>query len=264
VSSHATIELELRGQVGVVTLARPERHNAFDELVVAELTEAIRTLEGDPESRVLCLAAKGSSFCAGADLEWMRRAAALTPEESYADARRLATLLATLDRCEKPTIARVQGAAFGGGVGLLAACDVVVAVSSARFALSEVRLGLVPAIVGPYVVAAIGERAARRHFVTAEPFSAAEAHRMGLVSELVPDEAALDARIAGIAGALLQGGPAAIGEAKALLRSLRSRPIDGALIDETAATLARVRASPEAEEGIAAFLQGRKPGWRSG
>jgi methylglutaconyl-CoA hydratase len=262
VTAHATIELELRGRMGVITLARPERHNAFDELLVAELTEAIRTLEGDPATRVLCLAAKGGTFCAGADLEWMRRAAALPPEESYADARRLASLLAALDRCEKPTLARVQGSAYGGGVGLLAACDVVVAVASARFALSEVRLGLVPAIVGPYVVAAIGERAARRRFLTAEPFSGAEAHRLGLVSELVPDEAALDGAIEAISAALQQGGPAAVGEAKALLRALRGRTIDGALVDETAATLARIRASPEAEEGIAAFLQGRRAGWR--
>jgi methylglutaconyl-CoA hydratase len=263
VTPHATIRMELKGRMAVVTLARPERHNAFDELVVAELTDAIQVLESDPATRVICLAATGRSFCAGADLDWMRRGAALPPEESYADARRLATLLAVLDRCEKPTLARVQGSAYGGGVGLLAACDVVVAVESARFALSEVRLGLIPAVVGPYVVAAIGARAARRYFLTAEPFTAAEAHRLGLVSELVPDEAALDARIAAIADALLQGGPEAVGEAKALLRSLNGRAIDGLLIDETAAAIARVRASPEAEEGIAAFLQGRKPGWRN-
>jgi methylglutaconyl-CoA hydratase len=254
--------MELRGRMAVVTLDRPERHNAFDELVVAELTDAIQLLEADPATRVICLAAAGRSFCAGADLEWMRRGAALSPEESFADARRLATLLAVLDRCEKPTLARVQGSAFGGGAGLLAACDVVIAVEAARFALSEVRLGLIPAVVGPYVVAAIGARAARRYFLTAEPMSADEAHRLGLVSEVVPDEAALDARVAAVAEALLQGGPSAVGEAKALLRSLRGRPIDGKLIDETAEAIARIRGSPEAEEGIAAFLQGRKPGWR--
>lgn len=260
-SAPTALHVELRGRVGVITLARPERHNAFDELLVAELTEAIRVLEGDPTTRVLLLAAAGKSFCAGADLEWMRRASVLGPEEGYADARRLATLLGALDRCEKPTVARVQGSAWGGGVGLLAACDVVFAVEAARFALTEVRLGLIPAVVGPYVVAAIGERAARRFFLTAEPFSAVEAQRLGLVSEVAPDEAALDAGIAGAIDALLRNGPAAMGEAKALLRSLRGRPVDAALIDETAGAIARIRASPEGREGIAAFLEGRKPSW---
>jgi len=263
VTAPSTIHVELRGHVGVLTLARPERHNAFDELLIAELTEAIRALEADPETRVILLAAAGKSFCAGADLEWMRRAARLPPEEGYADAHRLSTLLAVLDRCEKPTVARVQGSAYGGGVGLLAACDVVVAVEAARFALSEARLGLIPAVVGPYVVAAIGERAARRHFLTAEPFSALEARRLGLVSDVAPDEPALDVAVQGVVEALLRCGPSAIGEAKALLRSLRGRPIDGELIDETARTIARIRASPEASEGIAAFLDGRKPRWSS-
>lgn len=260
-NASTTIRIELRGRVGVLTLSRPERHNAFDELLIADLTEGVRELEADPETRVLLLAATGGSFCAGADLEWMRRASGLSPEDGYADARRLTTLLAVLDRCEKPTVARVQGAAYGGGVGLLAACDVVVAVEAARFALSEVRLGLIPAVIGPYVVAAIGERAARRYFLTGEQLSAREAHRLGLVSELVTDEGSLDARVQEVVEALLQCGPAAIGEAKALLRSLRGRPIDGALIDETARTIARIRSSPEGREGIAAFLEGRKPRW---
>lgn len=259
-----TVQLELRGHAGVVTLARPERHNAFDERMIHELTTAIRTLEADGAVRAILFQAAGESFCAGADLEWMKRAAALGPDEGVVDAHRLATLLSVLDQCEKPTVARVQGAAYGGGVGLVAACDVAVAGPGARFAFSEVRLGLVPAVIGPYVVAAIGERAARRWFLTGERFSATEAHRLGLVSEVAPDDAALDALVARILDALAAGGPAAAREAKALVRALRNRPIDGPLIDETARTLARVRASPEGQEGIAAFLEKRKPGWGAG
>ena len=208
--------------------------------------------------------AAGESFCAGADLEWMKRAAALGPDEGVVDAHRLATLLSVLDQCEKPTVARVHGAAYGGGVGLIAACDVAVAGPGARFAFSEARLGLVPAVIGPYVVAAIGERAARRYFLTGERFSAGEAHRIGLISEVAPDDAALDALVGRILEALSASGPAAMREAKALVRALRNRPIDGLLIDETSRTLARVRASPEGQEGIAAFLEKRKPRWSAG
>jgi methylglutaconyl-CoA hydratase len=256
-----TVQLELRGHAGVVTLARPERHNAFDERMIHELTTAIRTLEADGAVRAILFQAAGESFCAGADLEWMKRAAALGPGEGVVDAHRLATLLSVLDQCEKPTVARVQGAAYGGGVGLVAACDVAVAGPGARFAFSEARLGLVPAVIGPYVVAAIGERAARRYFLTGERFSAVEAQRIGLVSEVAPDDAALDAQVARILDALAASGPAAARETKALVRALRNRPIDGPLIDETARTLARVRASPEGQEGIAAFLEKRKPRW---
>jgi methylglutaconyl-CoA hydratase len=258
----ATVQRELRGHVGVLTLSRPERHNAFDERMIHELTEAIRTLEADGAAHAVLFQAAGESFCAGADLDWMKRAAALAPDEGVVDAHRLATLLTTLDQCEKPTVARVHGATYGGGVGLVAACDVAVAGPGARFAFSEARLGLVPAIIGPWVVAAIGERAARRLFLTGERFSAVEAHRIGLVSEVAPTEELLDAQVARILDALLAAGPAALREAKALLRSLRGRPIDGPLVDETARTLARVRASPEGQEGIAAFLEKRKPSWR--
>lgn len=263
-SAPSSVLLDRRGRVGIVTLSRPERHNAFDERMIEELTSALRALEGDPAVHAILLAAAGESFCAGADLEWMRRAAALAPEDGVVDAHRLATLLSTLDQCEKPTVARVHGATYGGGVGLVAACDVAVAGPGAKFAFSEARLGLVPAIIAPYVVAAIGERAARRLFLTGERFSALEAHRIGLVSEVAPTEEALDAQVARVLDALLAGGPAALREAKALLRSLRGRPIDGPLVDETARTLARVRAAPEGQEGIAAFLGKRKPSWRPG
>lgn len=256
-----TVQVEQRGAAGVITLSRAERRNALDERLIVELTGAIRTVEADSRARVLLLCGAGEDFCAGADLEWMARGAALGPEEGMADAQPLAALLAALDRCGKPTVARVQGHALGGGVGLVAACDVVVAAEGASFGLTEVRLGLVPAVIGPYVVGAIGERAARRWMLTGERFSAAEARRAGLVSE-VAEGGALDAAVARLVDALAAGGPAAQREAKALLRALRGRPVDEALTHETARTLARVRATPEAQEGIAAFLGKRRPRWR--
>lgn len=259
----AVVRVELGRGIGVVTLARPDRHNAFDDVMIHELTEAIRSLSSAPDARVILLAADGESFCAGADLEWMQRAAALPPDASLVDARRLATLLWELDRCEKPTVARVQGAAYGGGVGLVAACDVAIAAQRARFALSEVKLGLVPAVVGPYVVAAIGERAARRYFLTGERISAQRALELGLVSSVAVDGASLDAEVAGVVGALAENGPEALREAKALLRALRGRTIDGALVDEMARTIARVRAGEEAREGMAAFIERRKARWRN-
>lgn len=261
-TSRGHVQVEVRGRVGRITLSRPERHNAFDERTILELTGAVRALESDGAVRALLLAGEGPSFCAGADLEWMRRAAALGPEEGLVDAQRLATLFTALDRCEKPTVARVHGAVRGGGVGLVAACDVAIAAATATFSLSEVTLGLVPAVVGPYVVAAMGERAARRLFLTGERFAAAEAARLGLVSEVAQDEPALDAATAKVLEALGSAGPAAVREAKALLRALRGRSIDAALVDETARTLARVRASPEGREGVAAFLEKRAPHWR--
>jgi methylglutaconyl-CoA hydratase len=263
-STSETVNVQVAGHVGRVTLARPARHNVLDERMIHELTAALRALEADRSVRAILLAASGESFCAGADLDWMRRASALPEEDGQVDALRLTTLLAALDRCEKPTVARVQGATYGGGIGLVAACDVAIAAAKARFAFTEVKLGLVPAVVGPYVVAAIGERAARRYFLTGEAFSAAEACRLGLVSGVVPDEPALDAEIDRILDHFAGNGPEAMREAKALLRGLRSRAIDGALVDETARTLARVRASPEGREGVAAFLEKRRPRWGPG
>jgi methylglutaconyl-CoA hydratase len=259
-----TVHVEIAGRIGRVTLARPGRHNAFDEQLIHELTAALRALEADRGVGAVVVAAAGPTFCAGADLGWIRRASALGPEEGQVDALRLATLLQTLDRCAKPTVARVHGAAYGGGVGLVAACDIAVAAERARFAFTEVKLGLVPSIVSPYVVAAIGERAARRYFLTGEAFTASDAIALGLVSEVAPDEAALDAAIGRILDHLVANGPSALGEAKALLRALRGRAIDGPLVDETARTLARVRASPEGREGVAAFLEHRSPRWGDG
>jgi methylglutaconyl-CoA hydratase len=246
--------------VGIVTLNKPERHNAFDDTLTGILTAALRRMEADPAVRVVVLSAEGASFSAGADLEWMKRSAWLTPEDNLRDARALAELLRTLDQLGKPTVARVHGPAYGGGVGLVAACDIAVATFDSLFALTEVRLGLIPAVIGPYVTAAIGARRARRYMLTAERFSASEAYRIGLVHEIVPGEAELDEALGEIVTALLAGGPAAQRECKALLRAV-DRPVDAALIEDTAQRITRVRAGDEGREGLSAFLAKRHPSW---
>lgn len=251
-----------RDQRGVarITLNRPELHNAFNETLIAELTEALEKLGADPAVRVVVLAAAGKSFSAGADLNWMKAMAGYGEAENLADARGLARLMRTLDRLPKPTLARVQGPAFGGGVGLIACCDIAVAVDSATFSLSEVRLGLIPAVISPYVVAAMGERAARRWFLTAERFGAAEACRSGLLHEVVP-EGELDGRVEALIAALLANGPGAVAEAKDLIFAVGRRPLDAAVMEDTARRIARVRAGAEGREGVGAFLEKRKPAW---
>lgn len=256
-----TLVIERQGPVALATLARPEKHNAFDDALVAELTEALRELEADDAVRVVVLSATGRSFCAGADLNWMRRMAGYSREDNQRDAMALAALMRTLDQFGKPTIARVQGPAYGGGVGLVACCDVVVASQAAHFALSEAKLGLVPAVISPYVVAAIGARAARRYFLSAERFSASEAWRLGLVHELAMDDDDLDAKIGEIVESMLACGPVAQREGKALVRAVANRPVTGELLQQTSELIARVRASPEGREGIAAFLEKRRAAW---
>ena len=256
-----TIEVADRDGVARVTLSRPDRHNAFDETTIAELTQALAVIDASPRVRVLVLAGAGASFCAGADLAWMARMAAFSYEENVADARALARLLQALAALSKPTIARVHGPAYGGGVGLVACCDIAVAAREATFALSEAKLGLVPATIGPYVVEAIGARAARRYFLTCERFDATEACRIGLVHEVVPSPEALDARIDELLGHLLVAGPHAQAAAKALTRAVAHRPIDERVIADTAERIATIRASDEAREGIAAFLTRRAPAW---
>jgi methylglutaconyl-CoA hydratase len=246
-----------------LTLDRPNLHNAFDDALVADLTRALERLDADPAVRVVLLAANGKSFSAGADLHWMRRMASYSVEQNLRDAEALARLMRTLDGLSKPTVALVQGPAYGGGVGLVACCDVALATSRAAFCLSEVRLGLVPAVISPYVVAAVGPRAARRLFLTAEIFDAHEAHRIGLVHEVVPEEDLL-VRARRISEALLQNGPAALAAAKRLVARVSRAPLDDALVAETARLIADVRASPEAREGLAAFLEKRAPSWRKG
>jgi methylglutaconyl-CoA hydratase len=250
---------ERQGKVARLILNRPERHNAFDEALIEELTQAIDEAENDPSVRVLVLAANGKSFSAGADLDWMRRMAAYSEEENLADANRLALLLQRLNFIPKPTVAAVQGAALGGGVGLVAACDIAIGAAQAVFGLTEVRIGLIPATIGPYVVQAIGERAARRYFLTGERFDAATARELGLLHEVAED---LEAAVARHVEALLLGGPEALAATKKLIRRVGRGPINAAMIEDTAARIARARAGGEAREGIAAFFEKRKPGWQ--
>src|SRR6478735_5533180 len=259
-SSGGPCTLAVRNGVATVTLNRPEIHNAFDETLIATLTETFVMLDDDRDVRVVVLAGAGRSFCAGADLNWMKRMAAFGDAENLRDATALAAMLRALHALSKPTIARVHGAAYGGGVGLIAACDIAIAVPEATFALTEAKLGLIPATIGPYVIEAIGARQARRFFLTAERFGAAEALRIGLVHEVaaLPQ---LDTRIGDLVGALRVAGPSAQLECKALIRGVAHRPIDADVISGTAGHIAAVRASPEGKEGVAAFLGKRRPAW---
>jgi len=257
---YKTLTVDVRESVALVALARPEVHNAFDETLIAELTRALQALDADVAIRAVVLLGQGRSFCAGADLNWMRKMAGYGHAENLADANALAAMLKTLYRLTKPTIARVHGSVFGGGVGLVACCDIAFATHDATFSLSETKLGLIPATIGPYVVEAMGARHARRYFLSAERFTAAEAFRIGLVHDICPiDE--LDGRINELLGALLVAGPNAQAEAKALLRAVGAHPIDDAVIADTARRIARVRGSPEGKEGVAAFLEKRSPAW---
>ena len=244
-----------------ITLTRPDFHNAFNDTLILELTSAFRGLQSDERVRAIVLAAQGKSFSAGADLNWMQAIAEYDEDRNLEDARALANLLWTLDRSEKPTLALVQGPAFGGGVGLIACCDIVVAAEEAIFSLSEVRLGLIPATISPYLLAKVGLSAARRYILTGERFSAWEAQRIGLVHEVV-DSPSLEQKCREILDALLSGGPRAITSAKRLLFDVAGRPLDKDLRDETAKWIAKTRASVEAREGLAAFLAKRPPNWR--
>jgi methylglutaconyl-CoA hydratase len=246
--------------VASVTLDRPEMHNAFNDEVIAELTPTFRRLGADPAVRVVVLRANGKSFSAGADLNWMQRIAGYSHEQNVADAMALAEMLRALDACPKPTLALVQGPAYGGGVGLVAACDIAVASTAASFALTEARLGLIPAVISPYVIAAIGERACRRYFLTAERFSAEAAHRLGLVHEVVPPDR-LAAAGSDLIARLRECGPAAQSAAKELIRAVVRRPTDDAVVHDTAERIARQRAGVEGREGVGAFLEKRKPAW---
>ena len=251
--------IDSRG-VATVTLDRAEKHNAFDDALIAALADAFRRLGADSGVRAMVLAARGKSFSAGADIDWMKRMSGATEAENIRDARALADMLRLLNDMPKPTLALVQGAALGGGVGLVACCDIALAADQAKFALSEVRLGLIPATIGPYVVAAIGERAARRYFLTAERFGADAALALGLVHAVVPASELAAAGEHTLVD-LLVGGPKAQAEAKALVRAVAGRPIDDELIDDTARRIARIRAGDEAREGLDAFLSKRKPAW---
>lgn len=247
-------------QVAEVWINRPDVRNAFNDEVIAELTQTFSALANDTELRVVLLSGRGKSFCAGADLNWMRTMAGYSWEENREDAQRLAHMLWTLDQCPVPVVGRVQGDCYAGGMGLASVCDVLVAASGVTFCLSEARLGLLPATISPYVVRAMGVQAARRYFVTAERFGAAQAHAMGLVHELCEPEA-LDSRVAEIIAGLVDNGPQAVKACKQLVRDVSAQPITHALRSETARRIADVRASEEGQEGVQSFLQKRKPNW---
>ena len=255
-----TLDVDVRNNIGLVALNRPDLHNAFNETLVSELTKVLQTLDAEAAVRAVVLTGHGKSFCAGADLNWMKKMAGYGAAENLADAQALALMLRTLNGLSKPTVACVRGAAFGGGVGLVACCDIAVAAHDAIFSLSEAKLGLIPATISPYVIEAIGARQARRYFLTAERFTAAEAFRIGLVHDIVP-EPELDARINELLGELLVAGPVAQLECKALIRGVAHKPIDADVIAGTAEHIAAVRASPEGKEGVAAFLAKRSPKW---
>ncbi len=260
-SDAVLVNIDARG-VATVTLNRAELHNAFDDALIADLTAKLVGLDADKAVRVVVLAAAGKSYSAGADLNWMKRMSAYSFEENLVDARGLAGLMKTLDRMSKPTIAKVQGAAYGGGVGLVACCDMAIASETASFCLSEVKLGIIPAVISPYVIAAMGERASRRYMLTAERFDALEAHRLGLVHEVVPP-GELDAKVEALVGILLANGPDALAACKELIFAVARQPTSEAVIEDTARRIAERRASPEGREGIGAFLEKRKAGWAS-
>ena len=247
-------------QVAEVWINRPDVRNAFNDEVIAELTQTFSALANDTELRVVLLSGRGKSFCAGADLNWMRAMAGYSWEQNREDAQRLADMLWTLDQCPVPVVGRVQGDCYAGGMGLASVCDVLVAASGVTFCLSEARLGLLPATISPYVVRAMGAQAARRYFVTAERFGAAQAHAMGLVHELCEPEA-LDSRVAEIIAGLVDNGPQAVKACKQLVRDVSAQPITHALRSETARRIADVRAGEEGQEGVQSFLQKRKPNW---
>jgi len=255
-----TLKINITHRVGLVWMTRPEVRNAFNETTIAELTDAFRTLGADPGVRAIVLAAEGPAFCAGADLEWMRRMSQYSHDENLADAVKLATMLRTIYECPKPVIARVHGAAFAGGVGLVAACDIAIASLTAEFCLTETKLGLIPATIAPYVIRAMGHGNARRYFLTAEKFDASEAFRIGLVQDIAAPEE-LDGTINELLGTLMLTSAEAVTEAKRLVRDLAFRPIDDALVADTAQRIAAIRQSADGREGITAFLEKRKARW---
>jgi methylglutaconyl-CoA hydratase len=256
------LQLHFENGVETVTINRPEVRNAFNDEVITELTAVFLELAKRDEVRCVVLAGAGAAFCAGADLNWMKRIAGYTREENVADATGLARMLDLVFRLPKPTIARVQGDVYAGGTGLVAACDMAVSVDTANYCLSEVKLGLIPATISPYVIRAMGTRAAHRYFLTAERFSALEAHRIGLVHEVVKADE-LDAKVGEIAKALVQAGPQAVKACKQLLHDVAGHEITAGLVQRTVENIADIRASDEGREGIQSFLGKRKPNWQA-
>lgn len=254
------LSIQHSGHVATITLQRPEARNAFSDAVIAELTAAFQEMTASAEIRAVVLAATGPAFCAGADLNWMRRMADYSRDENLADAGALAEMLRAIYECPKPTIARIQGDVYAGGMGLVAACDMAVSVDTAHFCLSEVKLGLFPATISPYVIRAMGARAAHRYFLTAERFDAKEAHRIGFVHEVVSADQ-LDAKVVELTCALASASPNAVRSCKNLLQDVAGREIDAPLIARTVEGIADIRSSREGREGVQSFLQKRKPFW---
>ncbi len=257
---YQTLSIGIEGMVATLTLNRPEVRNAFNEITIAELALAFNELGRIDAVRAIVLAANGPAFCAGADLNWMKKMAGYSHAENSDDAEKLADMLRTIYECPKPVVAKVQGDCYAGGMGLVAACDVAVATTSASFCLSEVKLGLIPATISPYVIRAMGANAARRYFLTAERFTAQEAHRIGFVHDLVAPES-LDAHVDAIVQAIVTSSPNAVRAAKVLVRDITGKPIDSAMMVDTAERIADIRASDEGREGVASFLEKRKPSW---
>lgn len=243
-----------------VWLNRPDVRNAFNDGVIAELTQAFAELGADPQLRCITLAGRGKAFCAGADLHWMKAMAGYDWDANRADAQALADMLHAIYSCPVPVVGRIHGDCYAGGVGLAAVCDVLVAAQGVQFCLSEARLGLLPATIGPYVLKALGEQASRRYFITAERFSAEEAHRLGFVHECVPAEA-LDSRVQDLVQALVNNGPAAVKACKKLVQDVAGRPISGELRADTARRIADIRVSDEGKAGIRSFLDKTTPPW---
>jgi methylglutaconyl-CoA hydratase len=252
--------IDVASHIATVTLNRPEVRNAFNDEVILEMVRAFTELGARPDVRCIVLAANGPAFCAGADLNWMRSMADYTRAQNHDDAGQLARMMQVLYECPKPTIAKVQGDAYAGGTGLVAACDMAVSVDTAQYCLSEVKLGLLPATISPYVIRAMGARAAHRYFLTAERFDAAEALRIGFIHEVVKADA-LDAKVAELAQALVNAGPEAMRLCKKLVQDVAGQPITPALVKMTVEAIADVRVSPEGREGVQSFLQKRKPNW---
>jgi len=262
-SEFTTLELAIDGAVARIWLDRPEMRNAIDDVFIRELGEAFVQAEAAPGVRAVVLGGRGPAFCAGANLNWMKKAAGYTHEQNLEDAAGLPRMLRTLERSRLPVIARIHGDVYAGGMGLVAVCDVAIAADTANFCLSEVKIGLIPATISPYVIRAMGARAAQRYFLTAERFGAAEAHRIGFVHEVVAPDA-LDTKVDEVLRSIAAAGPVAVQESKRLWRDMAGQPITEALSQDTVERIARMRASDEGREGLRAFLEKRKPSWLPG
>lgn len=262
--TNSNLLIEIENGVARLILNRPDVHNAFDDVLITHIITALNQVESNPEVQVVVLTSQGKHFSAGADLNWMKRMANLSEQENRDDAQQLAELMHTLNHLSKPTVALVNGAAYGGAVGLVACCDMALATERSRFCLSEVKIGLSPAVISPFVVAAMGERAARRYFLSAEAFDATQAEKFGLLHEVVKDEAALEEKANGLIQALLNNSPQAMAKTKQLIKAVSCGEIDQTMRDYTVNVIASIRVSDEGQEGLSSFLEKRPAKWIKG